>query len=580
MTESVIDEITEIVGNGAIYTDVIETFPYGMDGTLFTGNSVPEIVVQPRNSEQIAKILKIASEHRIPVTPRGNGTSLSGNPVPVFGGILLDLSRMDVIVDINIANNIVIVEPGVVCDKLNECLDQYGYFFPPDPGSSSAATIGGMVANNSGGLQAFKYGVTSNYVLWLEVVLPSGKIVHFGSKTLKSVSSINLTGLMIGSEGTLGVITKIALKIKPKPMARKTGFYIFNRFETITAIIIEIRKAGIIPNMQEFLDKTTSDVCFNYLGGDYADYPRGYFLLLETDGIKEQVDHEFSLIHEICLRYDPTFHKIASSAADRANIIQARKVALPALSGIAPTTLLEDCTINISNLGKALADIEKIAEDYAKYGLEIATFGHLEGNLHPTFMFNEHKEEQVEKFEEAVDRIYQEVVLPLGGTTTGEHGVGFLKTKFFKQEHSDSVELMYKIKEIFDPQHILNPGKAKGGDCQGCCSPVDLPQKDLSSTPPLSCMRCGFCVVECPAYKEFRHEAYSPRGKLAIMRGLLRGNIKMNRKVRDIMYACTLCGACQISCPALIETVELFEETRKLILAGSDKKIESDSDQP
>ncbi|MBD3352066.1 MAG: FAD-binding protein [Candidatus Lokiarchaeota archaeon] len=568
INEEIIQKLIDICGDSSVLTDIMDIFPYSMDGTLFTGETIPEVVVQPQNKEQISEILVLANENKVPVTPRGSGTSLAGNPLPIYGGIILDLTSLDIIEEISIADNIVIVEPGVICDNLNAKLAPLGYFFPPDPASSSAATIGGMIANNSGGLQAFKYGVTANYVLWLEVVLPSGKIVEFGSKTLKSVSSLNLGGLMIGSEGVLGIVTKIALKIKPLPESRRTGFYIFKDFETITEVIIAIRNTRIVPNMQEFLDKMTTKVCFQYLGGDYTNYPLGYFLLLEVDGAPEQVEKDYGGIHQICTSLKPIFHKIAESPEDRDNIIQARKVALPALSQLAPTTSLEDCTINISHLAEALHKIEEIAKEFVEKGLKVATFGHLEGNLHPTFMFNEHNDEDVKNFNEAVDKIYNDVVIPLGGTITGEHGVGLVKARFIEKEHPSALKLMHKVKRLFDPNLILNPGKAKGSLVSEYKNPIELTQKSLVGVPSPSCMRCGFCVNECPSYSEFRRESYSPRGKLSLIRGILRGNIPVNEKFTKILFACTLCGACETACPALIKTVDLFEGVRSLINSG------------
>ncbi len=564
VNDEIISKLYKIVGKDYIFTDIIDIFPYSMDGTLFNPKNMPEVVIQPRNSSQISEIMKLASKNLIPVVPRGSGTSLSGGPLAIYGGIIIDMTRFDNIESVNIADNIAIVESGVICDHLNQELEKHGYFFPPDPGSSSAATIGGMVGNNAGGIQAFKYGVTSNYVLWLEVVLPTGEILEFGSKTLKSTSSLNIKGLMVGSEGILGIITKIALKIKPIPKSRKSGFFIFDDFQNISECIIKIRKKGIIPNMAEFLDKTTTKVCFEYLGGEYLEYPLGYFLLLEIDGTKHQVIEEFDEMHNICLGESPKFFKIAENSKDRDDIIQARKAALPALSRLAPTTSIEDCTINITNLPEAILKIEALSEEFNKFGVTIATFGHLEGNLHPTFMFNENNQEEVNSFEKAVDIIYNEIVIPLGGTITGEHGIGFVKGAYIDGEHKKSVNLMHKIKTLFDPNHILNPGKAKGSRKLNISSPIKLKEKNLLTIPTLSCMRCGFCVNECPSYLYFRNEVFSPRGKLALIKGISRGNIKPTAKFHKIMHSCTLCGSCASKCPALIETNDLFERVREL----------------
>lgn len=568
VSNTIISELGNIVGNDFVLTDLVDIFPYSMDATLFSPKNMPEVVVQPNTKEQVSEILKLATKHRIPVVPRGSGSGLAGGAIAIYGGIVVDMTRFDKILNINIEDNIVEVESGVICDNLNRELYKYGYFFPPDPGSSSIATIGGMVGNNSGGIQAFKYGVTSNYVLLVETVLPTGEIMEFGSKTLKSTSFLNIKGLMVGSEGMLGIITKVALKIKPLPKSRKSGFFIFDEFESITDCVIKIRKKGIVPNIMEFLDRTTTKVCFEYLGGEYADYPLGYFLLLEVDGTENQVFEEFEELHKICIEKKPKFEKVAQNPKDREDIIQARKAAIPALSILAPTIVIEDCTINISNLSEGLHKIEELGNEFSKNGVKIAVFGHLEGNLHPTFMFNEHKPREVAAFKNAVNIIYTKIVLPLGGTITGEHGIGIVREAFIDKEHQASVELMHKIKALFDPNLILNPGKAKGSKRQEITNPIQIPEKSaekLSNLIPLSCIRCGFCVSECPSYLNFRKEAFSPRGKMALIKGISRGNLKVSKKFQKIIFACQLCGTCRVKCPALIETIEIFEKIRKFL---------------
>ncbi|MHA2474277.1 MAG: FAD-linked oxidase C-terminal domain-containing protein [Promethearchaeota archaeon] len=571
VSDKIISDLRVIVGNEFVLTEIEEIFPYSMDAmdaTLFSPNNMPEVVIQPNTKEEVSKILKLANKHLIPVVPRGSGSGLAGGALAIYGGIIVDMTRFDKILNINIGNNIVEVEAGVICDNLNRELSKYSYFFPPDPGSSSIATIGGMVGNNSGGIQAFKYGVTANYVLSVEVVLPTGEIMEFGSKTLKSTSFLNIKGLMVGSEGMLGIITKIALKIRPLPQSRKSGFFIFDEFESITNCVINIRKKGIVPNIMEFLDKTTTKVCFEYLRGEYTEYPQGYFLLLEVDGTELQVNEEFEELRKICFKEKPKFEKIAQNPIDRDDIIRARKAAIPALSILAPTLVIEDFTLNMSNLSEGLHKIEELSSEFREKGVTIATFGHLEGNLHPTFMFNEHKSLEVAAFKEAVEIIHNKIVLPLGGTITGEHGIGIVREAFIDKEHKSSVELMHKIKSLFDPNLILNPGKAKGSKRQEIRSPIQIPEKDaqeLSNLMPLSCIRCGFCVSECPSYLNFRNEAFSPRGKMALIKGISRGNLKVSKNFQKILYACTLCGTCKAKCPALIETVEMFEKIRTFI---------------
>jgi glycolate oxidase len=381
--------------------------------------------------------------------------------------------------------------------------------------------------------------------------------------------------MIVGSEGTLGIITKAAFKIRPLPKARKTGFYIYDSFSSIQRIITKLRETGIVPNMMEFLDKTTTKVCFDYLGGEYAKYPNGYFLLLETDGTQMQVQEEFSNIDKIAQAESPKFSKLAQISSDRTDIISARKAALPALSRLAPTTSIEDCTINLSKLSEAIRKIEEIPTRLSPTNIQLATFGHLEGNLHPTFLFNENNPKDVEDFEKAMQILYEEIVLPLNGTVTGEHGIGLAKSPYMAQEHISATAIMHKLKQFFDPNQILNPGKGKGMASINYKNPRTVPEHIIKNGLNVSCMRCGFCLTACPGLKCFQKESFSPRGKLALIRGILRGNLTLTDRFRDILYACTLCGACASKCPAGILTNELFESVRQELMADEDNKSKS-----
>ncbi len=309
--------LKEIVGEEFIFDEYEIRWTYAFGGSIFNKDWIPDLIIIPQNKTQISEILKIANKNKIPVVPRGSGTSLSSGSLTPYGGIVLDVSKMNRIIEINIENNIVEVEPGVICDDLNNILKPYGYFFPPDPGSSSVATIGGMVASNAGGIQAFKYGVTKNYVLYVEVVLPDGRIMSLGSKILKSVSSYNLKDLFVGSEGTLGVITKIGLRIRPFPKHRKFGIFIFENVEDLKDAVLELRRNGIVPNLLEFMDKLILKAVSEFLGGEFLDFPNGYVLLAETDGNSiEEVDQTFAIILDIIIQKNPIFHKIANLPLD------------------------------------------------------------------------------------------------------------------------------------------------------------------------------------------------------------------------------------------------------------------------
>ncbi|MHA2186329.1 MAG: FAD-linked oxidase C-terminal domain-containing protein [Promethearchaeota archaeon] len=568
ISDKILKNLENFVGEKYFFTQYEVRFTYAFGGSLFNRDWVPDVVLMPQNKAQISKILQLANEHSIPVTPRGSGTSLSSGPLTPFGGILLDLSYMNKIISIDIPNNIVEVEPGVVCDDLNEKLVSDGYFFPPDPGSSSVCTIGGMVATNAGGIQAFKYGVTKNYVLYLEVVLPDGKILNLGSKVLKSVSSYNLKDLLIGSEGTLGVITKIGLRIRPRPVTRKLALFIFNHLEEIKDAVIKIRRNGIVPNLLEFMDKLMLKAVTDYLGDEFLDFPSGYVLLAEVDGNSiHEVENNFSILLDLVIQHNPLFYKVANNEEERERLILARKSNLPALSRIRPNTCVEDCTIQISDFAKVVKKIEEIPKIINAKNLLVATICHMEGNLHPTFLFNENDEEDVIDFEKAVEFLYKEIIIPVGGTLTGEHGIGKVKTEFLELEHGSSViNLMSKTKELFDPKRILNPGIGKGENLP--LKKDDHQRLLLNSSEELlelKCMRCGFCITKCPSKVHYLIEPYSPRGRLSILNGLVHGELQLNEFISEIFHTCSLCAQCDTSCPAGISTSEIFEKAREII---------------
>ena len=567
ISDNLFEKFREIVSEKSFFKDYEIRFTYAFGGSIFNKDWVPDLILMPENSDQISKILKLANNNKIPVTPRGSGTSLSSGSMSPYGGIILDLSHMNQIIKIDIENNLVEVEPGVICDELNEKLKPFGYFFPPDPGSSSVATIGGKVANNAGGIQAFKYGVTKNYVLYLEVIIPNGDILTLGSKVLKSVSSYNLKDLFVGSEGTLGVITKIGLRIRPLPKTRKLGLFIFENIVKLQEAVLEIRKNGIMPNLLEFMDKLILKAVSEFLGGEFLDFPNGYVLLAEIDGDSErEVDEKFSEMFDFIVQKEPIFYRIAMNEEQRERLILARKANLPALSRVRPNTCVEDCTIQISDFAKVIKKIEDIPKKINAQNLLVAIICHMEGNLHPTFLFNENDEQDVKDFQKAIDYLYKVIILPIGGSLTGEHGIGKIKTPYLELEHDSIViDLMDNIRKIFDPNMILNPGIGKG-DTRPLRS--EIHQRLLTKQPDkvleLKCMRCGFCI-SCPSRSHYFIEAYSPRGRLSILNGLVHGELELNDLITEIFHTCTLCGLCQTKCPAGVNTIEIFEKARELI---------------
>ncbi|MBD3254917.1 MAG: FAD-binding protein [Candidatus Lokiarchaeota archaeon] len=570
ISKALLEKFKKIVGEQNCISEYAIRWTYAFGPTIFEKNWVPDLVIIAQSTDQVSKILRLANKEKIAVTPRGSGTSLSAGHLTSHGGVMLDLSQMDDILSVDIVNNMVEVEPGVICDDLNEDLKPYGYFFPPDPGSSSICTIGGMVATNAGGVQAFKYGVTKDYVLTLEVILPNGEILRLGAKVLKSVSSYNMKDLIVGSEGTLGVITKVGLRIRPLPKFRKLGFFVYDQLEKVSEAVIELRKRGIVPNMLEFIDDVVIRVVYDYLGDEYKNYPVGYVLIAEVDGRDtSQVDHDFSLLFEIFKNKEPRFYKVAETDEERDILIKARKASLPATSRIKSFTCTEDCSIPITEFSATVKKIKKIPKKIGSSNLSVGITCHMEGNLHPKFLFNENNPKDVKDFQKAMDYLYNVIILPIGGSLTGEHGIGKVKTPYLASEHPETVvNLMKDLKLLFDPNEILSPGQGKGLLTELPRTPTkrtleNQPNKILT----FNCMRCGLCAPSCVSKKVYRLEAFSPRGRLSILNGLIFGDLlSVNSAIiNKILHTCTLCGECKTQCPAGVITFEIFEKAREIL---------------
>jgi glycolate oxidase len=453
MREDIISKLKSIVGNDYVLTSKEDVLCYSYDAQLMEG--VPGAVVEPKTPEEISLILRLANEEGFPVVPRGAGTGLSGGSVGVKGGVVLITHRMNDIIEIDRRNLTATVEPGVVNRKLCIEVEKRGLFYPPDPGSYRVSTLGGNVATNAGGPHALKYGVTGDYVLSLEVVLPTGKVITTGSSTVKSVSGYNLKSLFIGSEGTLGVITRIKLRLLPKPESIYTLLAVFKDLDSSARVVSEVTASGIIPATLEFMDKVTINAVEDYIK---AGMPRDAeaVLLIETDGHPAAAREEAEKIRGICLRAGAAV-KFAEGQEERQRLWKARRAALPALSRIKPNTLLEDATVPRSRVPEMVAYIKNIAE---KNGVTIGIFGHAgDGNLHPTILLDLRDPVETRHMEKAVEEIFSSA-LKLGGTLSGEHGIGVAKARFLRREVGrGGIEAMEGIKKTLDPNNVLNPGK-------------------------------------------------------------------------------------------------------------------------
>jgi heterodisulfide reductase subunit C len=321
------------------------------------------------------------------------------------------------------------------------------------------------------------------------------------------------------------------------------------------------------------MDKIILKAVTEFLGGEFYEFPDGYVLLAEVDGnSKIEVDESFAAMFDIIIQKNPIYHKLASTKEERERLILARKANLPALSRIRPNTCVEDCTIQISEFSEVIKKIEQIPKKINAKNLLVAIICHMEGNLHPTFLFNENDEQDVEDFKKAIDHLYREIIIPAGGSITGEHGIGKIKTPYLELEHdSDVIDMMTKIKKFFDPNMILNPGIGKGDLREIKGSNITRSLKEQSNgILELKCMRCGFCIT-CPSRLIYALETYSPRGRLCLLNGLVHGDLELNDLIIDVFHACTLCGLCQTKCPAGVNTIEIFEKAREIIHEGREK---------
>lgn len=446
--------LIEIVGIENFTDQLEELVPYSYDASMNVHR--PEGAIWPETTEQVSKIVQLANEEKIPIIPRGAGTSLSGGVIPIRGGIIVDLSKMNRIIEISIENRYARVQAGVVCDLLNRELSKHGFVFPPDPASSSVATIGGNVATNAGGIKGAKYGTTRDYVLGLQVVLPTGEVMHTGSYTMKCVSGYDLSRLFVGSEGTLGIVTEATLKINPLPRHAMTAVATFSRLEDAGNAIFQTMTSGILPSVMEIMDQVTLRSIKENTDIDLPDAEA--MILTETDGFTwEEVEAQMEVILKIFNRNHPIEIKTAKDEKDRVNLWKARKSAYATLARVSNSFVLDDVTVPISRIPDLLIGIQEISK---KYDIVIATFGHAgDGNLHPQILYDEYDPEQVERMEKAEAEIFH-LAISLNGTLSGEHGIGLSKANYMGLEH-DPVEmtLMKKIKKTLDPNNIMNPGK-------------------------------------------------------------------------------------------------------------------------
>ena len=453
-SQNIAKELNNIAGKENITTSREDLICYSYDAT--NQKFLPDAVVFPKSAEEISLILKLANKDAFPVIPRGAGSGFSGGSLPVEGGVVVSLERMNKILKIDTDNLVAIVEPGVVTGDFQEEAEKLGLFYPPDPSSLKFCTIGGNIAECAGGPRAVKYGVTKDYVLGLEVVLPTGEIINTGVQTAKGVVGYDLTKLMVGSEGTLGIVTKAVLKLLPLPEATKTMFAVFSDMRDAANTVSKIISSKIIPSTLEFMDKESIGCVAGYLPPDLSGSIDAA-LLIEVDGDKDLIEKEALLIRGICMESSATDVRIARNRQEAKTLWQARRAISPALARLKPNKINEDIVVPRSKIPDAIIGVREIAK---KYNLTNANFGHAgDGNIHVNIMIDKSLKDELNRAEEAVKEIF-ELVISLGGTISGEHGIGTTKMPYIKMELSQSaIDVMKKIKQVLDPKGILNPGK-------------------------------------------------------------------------------------------------------------------------
>lgn len=446
--------LIHLVGEDNFSDSLIDLVSYSYDASDHVHR--PEAAVWPNDTEQVSRVLAFADKERIPVVTRGAGTGVSGMAVPCRGGIVLDISRMNRILDLRIEDRYVVVQPGLVHADLQKALMPKGFFFPPDPASGLASTLGGNVATNAGGTKGAKYGVTQDYVLGLEVVLPDGRIMRTGSKCMKSVSGYDMTRLFVGSEGTLGVFTEITLKINPLPRKNSTVRATFENMESAGIAVSQIIRAGLIPSVLEVLDQRSLELLNRNLddGLPLAEA----MLLIETDGhSKEDAESQMEEIVDILENCNAKEIARAYTPQEVERLWYARKAIGGVVAKIEPNFMVEDVTVPISKVPVILKGIQRIASEC---GVRVATLGHVgDGNIHPCFTYDGGDPTQAENIKKAASALFK-LTIELGGTITGEHGIGLSKSEFMHLEHDPvAMQMMRTLKKTFDPNNILNPGK-------------------------------------------------------------------------------------------------------------------------
>ena len=451
------DKLKEIVGKDNFTDEIADRYIYASDSSVH--QSMPACIVRLGSTEEVQKIMQYANKHKIPVVPRGAGSGMSGQTVPIDGGIVLDMRRMNHILEIRPEDVLCKVEPGVINDELNRVLKPHGFFFPPTPASGKICTIGGMIGNNASGIRSVKYGATRDAVIGMKVVLANGDFVTLGSNTRVDSSGYQLARLMVGSEGTLGVVVEATLLISPIPKYRAMGVANFDTLEDAGKMISNVISKGITPSMLELMDNIAITAVNNAQNLGLPDVAA--IVVFECNGVvKEAVDFDMERIKKICEKNNGTGIRVSDDPEEMTRIYEGRKKLFPSLSrykeGLVTTALADDMAVPMSKIADCVHEIHEIAK---RNNVVMSAYGHCgSGLIHTKILMDTSKKQQWEDAKHAVDEVYK-YVHKIGGTTSGEHGIALSKAPSWKEEKKDSLEMMRAIKKALDPNNILNPHK-------------------------------------------------------------------------------------------------------------------------
>lgn len=458
VTPETIEFLNDLFGKNRVLLDpnLLEMYTHDETSGL---KAQPEVVVRATTAEQISKLMQFANDKKIPITPRGAGYGLSGGAVPVYGGIVLSLEKMDRILEIDKKNLMVTVEPGVATGKIHEAVEKEGLFYPPDPASLESCSIGGNIAENAGGPRAIKYGVTKDYVCGLEAVLPSGEIIQLGGKLVKNVTGYNLIGLIVGSEGTLAIVTRIILRLIPLPKVNIDLLVAFNEFQAAADTVSAIIEHQILPTAIEFMAQDSLLTCEKYLKKELPMHEAAAFLLIKLDGNeRREVEVMCEKVGEVCLEHGAIDVLVADDRITQDRLWEARRAIIEALKDRSPVNQMEDIVVPRARINDFLREMEKLQK---KYQYPIICFGHSgDGNVHVNILKEDRPQDEWEKTIPEISEEIFDIALKLDGQITGEHGVGATRKKYFKKAVGPKImALSQDIKNLFDPNHILNPGK-------------------------------------------------------------------------------------------------------------------------